>query len=112
MDYLIAAAFGLSIGTLLAYSLYPTRWLPYLCACVVLAIGVGVVAFRPATSPVLGVIIGGTSCVSGLLASGLARKEHPLLAPLGYWSRIWMMIWHEPTLRRFVAENPDHTRAS
>ena len=29
MDYLIAAAFGLSIGTLMAYSVYPsTRWEP------------------------------------------------------------------------------------
>ena len=97
----------------MAYSMYPTtRWLPYICTCVVLAIGVGVVAFGPATSPVVGVIIGITSCVSGLLASGVVRKEHPLLAPLGYWSRVWMMIWHEPTLRRFLAENPDHTRAS
>ena len=105
MDYVIAAAFGLSIGTLMACSVYPTtRWLPYICTSVVLAIGVGVVAFGPAASPALGVIIGVTSCVSGLLASGVSWKEHPMLAQLGYWSRIWMIFWHTPTLRRFLAE--------
>jgi hypothetical protein len=64
MDYLLAALFGLSIGTLMAYSRFPpTRWLPSVAATVVLVTG--------ASAP----------RGNGLLVSGVGRVTAHIHAP-------------------------------
>jgi hypothetical protein len=105
MDYLIAALFGLSVGTLIAYSgLPPTRWPQTVAAAVLLVIGVGFAIFSPGGSSTLGLIVAMASLVAVTLADGVVWARHPLLAGTGYWFRVWAAFWRKPMLRRSLAE--------
>lgn len=103
MEYIVAALFGLSIGTLYAYSAFPTtKWLPTVATGVLLVIGVSFVTWG-LVSPALGITIGLTSLIALALAGASRWGSHPLLADSNYWSRVWLWMWHIRTLRRNVA---------
>ena len=104
MDYIIAAVYGLGVGTLIAYSAFPIlQWLPTVATMVVLAIGVSFVTWGPVAAPALGITIGLTSLVALALAGAVRWASHPLLADSGYWSRVWFWMWHTRTLRSHAA---------
>jgi hypothetical protein len=108
MDYLIAALFGLSIGTLIAYSGFPPTRLPQTVAAAVLfVIGIGFAIFGPGGSSTLGVIVSTASLVALTLVDGNVWAKHPLLAGTGYWFRVWMVLWRKPMLRRALPEAPE-----
>jgi hypothetical protein len=108
MDYLIAALFGLSIGTLIAYSGFPPARLPQtVAAAVLLAIGIGVAIFGQGGSSTRGLIVSMASLVALTLADGIVWAGHPLLAGTGYWFRVWFVLWRKPMLRRSFPEAPD-----
>jgi hypothetical protein len=101
MEYALASVFGLGVGVLFAYAAFPTyRWLPSIAAAAVLATGVGESAWGPSGSPWLGIIIGVTSVIAMILASGVRWADHPLLATSGYWSRVGAAALHGRTLQR------------
>jgi hypothetical protein len=108
MDYLIAALFGLSIGTLMAYSRSPTtRWPSSVAVTVVLVVGIGYATLGPDGSSALGTVVALASLVAATLADGAAWAGHPLLAGTGYWYRVWAALWHTSMLRRSFAEAPE-----
>jgi hypothetical protein len=105
VEFVIAAIFGLSGGTLLAYTTVPTtRWLPSAAATLVLLIGAGEAAWSPSGSPWSGIIIVFSSAIATILAMGVLWAHHPLLAGSGYWSRVLLATLHERTLQRSWAE--------
>jgi hypothetical protein len=104
MDYLVAAVFGLGVGTLFSYGTFPNpRWLPRIATAAVLIIGAGQLS-GPNGSPLCGIIIMVCSVIASILASAGLWAVHPLLATSGYWSRVWMVVLHERTLQRTWAE--------
>jgi hypothetical protein len=106
MEYVVAAVFGLGVGTLFAYGAFPnSRWLPRIAATTVLIIGIGESAWGPSGSPWLGITIGVSSVIASILASAGLWAVHPLLAGSGYWSRVWIVLLHERTLQRTWAEH-------
>jgi hypothetical protein len=113
MDYLIAALFGLSIGTLMAYSRSPTtRWPSSVAAAVVLVVGIGYATLGPGGSSALGTVVALASLVAATLADGAAWAGHPLLVGTGYWYRVWAALRHTSKLRSPFAEasepDPNH----
>ncbi|TFC93934.1 MULTISPECIES: hypothetical protein [Cryobacterium] len=106
MDYVIASLFGLSIGTLFAYSAYPVvQRLPLAAVMVIVLVGAWVVIWGPvASSSGLGIIIGLTSVIGLALAGANRWAAHPLLANSGYWSRVVLWMTHSRTLRLKLPE--------
>ncbi|CAN5363071.1 hypothetical protein BH09ACT1_BH09ACT1_02880 [soil metagenome] len=101
MQYAIAALFGLSIGTMFAYTTIPfTRWLPYTASVIILLIAVAAMLFLPGLSDGLGLIVAFTALLAIALCGGYLWREHPGLADSRYWARVGKVVLHSSALRR------------
>ena len=109
MEYLVAAAVGLSLGVIYAYVAFPNRSaLPTICTSLVVIVTVWVVVWGPVANPILGAIIGLASIVGLALAGAHRWGGNPLFAdtPFGVRALTWM--WRVPALRE--AERAEASR--
>lgn len=101
MQYAPGALFGLSIGTLFAYTTIPfTRWLPYAASVIILLIAVATMLFLPGLPNGLGLVVAFAALLAIALNGGHLWREHPALADSRYWGRVGKVVLHSSALRR------------
>lgn len=98
---LLAAVFGLSVGTLQAYAYFPRpQRLPSVAVAVVLGVGVGYAAWGPGGATVPAAVIVMSAIVAQVLVGGLRLAGDPRAEGLGYWDRVWLGFTRSGSLRR------------
>jgi hypothetical protein len=101
LPILLAAAFGISVGTLQAYVYLPRpQRLPSIAVAVVLLIGTVSAAWGPGGSTIAGVVIIISAIVAQTLVGGLRLADDPRAEGLGYWERVWLGFTRAGSLRR------------
>ena len=98
---LLAAVFGLSVGTLQAYAYLPRpQRLPSVAIAVVLGVGFGYAAWGPGGATVPAAVIVMSAIVAQVLVGGLRLAGDPRAEGLGYWDRVWLGFTRSGSLRR------------
>lgn len=108
MEFLVAAAVGLSFGVIYAYVAFPNRAaLPTICTSLIVIVTVWAAVWGPVANPVLGAIIGLASLVGLALAGAQRWSGNPLFADTPFSVRAITWMWRVPALRE-----AEHSEAS
>lgn len=108
LPFLVAVAFGLSVGTLQAYVYLPRpQRLPSIAIAVVLFMGAVYAAWGPGGSTIAGGGLVMSVIIAQMLVGGLRLAGDPRAEGLGYWGRVWLGFTRAGSLRRSASPRRD-----